>query len=506
MRTGVVIALVLGVSSLASAQSDDAEPIEDAGAEVPAGVPETESPTDEVEVAEPESEPVAPESEPIAELEPVAEPVAEPEPVEAAPGPDLRVDSEPERTEDDGPRAFAMGEGNGDAAASRTLATSDSEIPAAFTIWRDGDDFIKPVLQMSALLAGYLPHSDINDDLAFRLSTLALARFGFEGRLFGFLSFRSVFERNLGYSLARNGPVGTSVWEGTASLQARENYIRLEKWGLSLTGGILRDPATVDYISANVLDAFGMDPYVRDPLLVSGFSQGQGFMLRYNWRWLTGGVSFTAGNPLTSSLAFGFGGDVNALGTLFSAPLRALSNGIPGSDIQMYVVTPSVTFEHDVFDVKLAAQVYRVDVDISSSDDLELTGYNLRGTARVKLWEDHISIFAGGAFRRNEQLAIPDLTMTKADYEGFLFNGGFDFRYGDFGAGMTYYWIRSSTNETNDFTNQYFNLGVTYWPRAPHVSLGLRWARSMTDFDTEPESEPRLRATDSFTFSLRLLL
>src|SRR5690606_3757983 len=161
----------------------------------------------------------------------------------------------------------------GDSAAQRVLTTTDAPMVPEFAIWEGEHGFIKPVLQMSAMLVTYVPHSDVVDSLAVRLSTLALSRFGFEGRLFGFLTFRSVFERNLGYSLARNGPVGTSVWEGTASLQARENYLQLDKWGLSLTGGILRDPATADYVSVNILDAFGMDPYVRDPLLVSGFSQ-----------------------------------------------------------------------------------------------------------------------------------------------------------------------------------------------------------------------------------------
>ncbi|MCB9633403.1 MAG: hypothetical protein H6721_14910 [Sandaracinus sp.] len=395
---------------------------------------------------------------------------------------------------------------DGAEATQRVLTTADQPVAPAFAIWQGEQGFIKPVLQMSAMLVTYIPHSDVTDTLASRTSTLALSRFGFEGELFGFLSFRSVFERNLGYSLARNGPVGTSVWEGTASLQARENYLRLHKWGLSLTGGILRDPATADYVSVNILDAFGMDPYVRDPLLVSGFSQGQGFMLRYNWRWLTGGVSFTAGNPLTSSLAFGFGGDVSALGTLFSAPLRALSNGIPGSDIHMYVTTPSLSFEHAWVDVKVAAQIYRVDPDVTADTDLELTGYNLRATTLIKPWRDHLSLHASFAYRSNEQLAIPDLTMTKADYEGFVAAGGFDFRWDAFGLGATYYWIRSSTSETDDLTNQYVNVGMTYWLREPNVSIGLRWARSMAELSGDSAATLRLKATDSFILSMRLLL
>lgn len=392
-----------------------------------------------------------------------------------------------------------------DEQVSRTLTTPGAP-SRRFAFWEDGENFIKPVLQMSALGVGYLPHSDVADELSGRISTLALTRFGLEGELFGFLTFRSVFERNLGFSLGRNGPVGTSIWEGNASLQARENYVRISKWGVSLTGGIFRDPASVDFISDNIVDAFGMDPYVRDPLLVSGFNQGQGFLASYTLGPVTGSVAFTAGNPLTSSLAFGFGGDVSALGTLFTAPLRALSNGIPGSDIQMHIVAPSVSVEHEYFDVRAGAQIYRVDPNLASDDDLRLTGYNLRLSARAKLLGEMLTIAGGAAYRRNEQLAVPDLTTLKDDYSGFLFNGTVDFRYGDFGVGGTYYWIRSSLGPTSDFTNQYVNIGATYWLQDPNVSVGLRWARSMTDFDTDPVTTPRLKATDSFILSLRLLI
>ena len=348
-------------------------------------------------------------------------------------------------------------------AATRTLSTTALPARPAFTFWRDGDDFIKPVIQLSAMLVGYLPHSDTTDGLAARVSTLALARFGLEGQLFGFLTFRSVFERNFGFSLARNGPVGTSVWEGTASLQARENYLRLSKWGLSLTGGIFPDPASLDFISTNVLDGFGMDPYVRDPLLVSGFAQGQGVMLRYGWEWLDFGLSYTGGNPLTTSLAFGFGGDVSSLGTLFTAPLRALSNGIPGSDIHLNTITPSFTFSHEIVDLRLAAQLYFVDVDVTTDADASLFGYNLRATAQVKLLGEMLRVNGTFAYRRNEQLAIPDVTMRAGDYEGFVGAGGVDFTYEIFSVGAQYYFLTSTLTEMSSLTNHYINVAATLW-------------------------------------------
>lgn len=388
-------------------------------------------------------------------------------------------------------------------AAMRTLTTTALPVRPAFTFWREGDNFIKPVIQISALGVAYLPNSETTDGLTARVSTLAMARFGLEGQLFGFLTFRSVFERNLGFSLARSGPVGTSVWEGTASIQARENYLRLSQWGLSLTGGIFPDPSSVDFISTNVLDSFGMDPYVRDPLLVSGFAQGQGAMVRYGWEMLDFGLSYTGGNPLTTSLAFGFGGDVSSLGTLFTAPLRALANGIPGSDIQLQTITPSFTIHHEIIELRTAAQFYVVDVDVNSAEDAELTGFNLRASAQVNLFDRMLSVFGSFAFRRNQQLAIPDVTMRSNDYEGFVGAGGADFRYAWFGAGAMYYYITSTIDELSTLRNHYINVGLTAWLEDPYVSIGLRWARSMSEATPTP---PRIDETDSFILSVRLLI
>ena len=373
--------------------------------------------------------------------------------------------------------------------SQRLLSTTDQPVPRAFVLYEDAEfgAFIKPVLQLSASVVGYIPDRDNDEDqLSGRTSTLLLARFGFEGQLTDWIHFRSVFERNVGYSLSRNGPVGTSVWEGTGSFQARENYIRLQRWGLSLTGGIVPDPASIDFIADATLDLYGMDPYVRDPLLFSGFNQGQGFLLRYS-RWgFTAGIGVTAGNPLVSSLAFGFGGQVSSLGTLFSAPLRALANGIPGSDIHMVVVSPSLTFESTYFDIKVASQHYDVDIDLASDDDASLTGYNLRATAQVKLWQGRIRIFGTGAYRQNQQVTIPDVT-TRADddFTGAVAAAGAEFNYGRFSVGGQWYWLRTEATEDQALITNYGNFGALFWLWERSASVSLRWAFS----DVDPEAE-----------------
>jgi len=270
-----------------------------------------------------------------------------------------------------------------------------------------------------------------------------------------------------------------------------------------VTGGIFPDPASVDYFSVNVLDAFGVDPYVRDPLLISGFNQGQGVMLRYRTGGFSAGLSITAGNPLVSSLSFGFGGDLTSLGTLYTAPLRAFTNGIPASDIQMTVISPSLTFESPVLDIKAAGQFYLVDVDATKDTDKSVNGFNARLTAQVKLLDDSLRIFATGAFRRNQQLDILDLSQRIDPYTGVVVGWGFDAFVDDFSFGAQHYYLDSEFSDISSATNHYINVGLTWWAQPPYLSLGLRWGRTMSN--GEP-NEPRLKATDSVIASMRLML
>ncbi len=390
----------------------------------------------------------------------------------------------------------------------RLLSTAAEAVPRAFVIYENEciGTFIKPVLQISSTVVSYVPTlSGENSALSGRTSTLLLARFGLEGRITDWISFRSVFERNVGFSLARNGPVGTSVWEGTASLQARENYIRLERWGAELSAGIVPDPASIDFISDNTLDMFGMDPYVRDPLLASGFNQGQGVLFRYSRYGVTAGLAFTGGNPLVTSLAFGFGGSASTLGTLYSAPLRALATGIPGSDIHLILLSPSLSYESEYFDVKVAAQFYDVDVTLTSDEDKQLRGHNFRATAQAKLLDEMFRIFVSGSMRSNQQINPMSAQVRLADdFTGAVLAAGADFTRGDLSVGGQFYWVRSEATAENALFSQYINVGATYWLWERTVSAGLRWGYSKVT--AEDEDLVNLLTSHSFIASLRLML
>ncbi|TNF34028.1 MAG: hypothetical protein EP329_07690 [Deltaproteobacteria bacterium] len=383
-----------------------------------------------------------------------------------------------------------------------------ASLSARFT-WRDDATgaSLKPVLQIGTTVLGYYPESEANPDLAERSSTLVLMRFGLEGRALGVFRFRTVWERNLGYNVNRNGPLGTSIWEGTASLSTRETFLELSKWGVTLTAGIFTEPGSVDFISENSLDMFGMDPFVRDPLLQSGFNLGQGVMLRYDLAGFSLGVSYTGGNPLVSSLSGSFGGDVTAAGSLYDAPLRDLSSGLPGSNISVDIVSPSLTWSHDFGPVavaaRAAAQYYFVDVDVTQSADQPLDGFNYRFSAEATLLDDHLRLFGGYSRRGNRQLAVPDLTRYKDDFQGRVWNLGFDVRYDRFGLGGSLHGVRRLFGDNTAVDTKYLNVGATYWIIPDSVSAGLRYASIAWD---------KVNVTRSYTdaktiiASLRLLL
>lgn len=369
--------------------------------------------------------------------------------------------------------------------------SADAGKPRRFIIYRNDQigAWLKPVIAIAGAVALYYPENSGNTELDHRTTTLAISRFGFEGALNEFVEFGLQFQRDLGFSIAAGGPVGTGVWEGTASMQSRESYIRLKRWGLELSGGIVSDPASVDYVPSQVFDLFGMDPYVRDPLLFSGFNMSQGAMLRIHDPYLhklglpgklTLGMHFTSGNPLITSLSFGFGGNVSSNGTLFTSPLRALSNGFPGSNIEVQTYSPSLSYEVDIadrigFDLRAGLQLYEVDIDVQSLDDVHIAGSNARISGRLRL--PYVSLMGSYARRSNDQLPIPDLTMLADDkYKADVWSVGTEGTYDRFGVGVLFTSLHQEFNDTVSNTSRYFNVAASYALDPTFLSVGLRYA------------------------------
>jgi predicted porin len=378
-----------------------------------------------------------------------------------------------------------------DPALAALGVSTDGAGSRRFVIYRNQEvgAWLKPVIAIAGAVAVYFPQNKGNPELDHRTTTLAISRFGFEGAVNKYVELGLQFQRDLGFSIAGGGPVGTGVWEGTASLQARESYVRLKRWGVELSAGIVSDPASVDYVPSQMFDLFGMDPYIRDPLLFSGFNMSQGVMLRVHDPYLyklgmpgklTLGMHFTSGNPLITSLSFGFGGNVSSNGTLFTSPLRALSNGFPGSNIEVQTYSPSLTYEADItdkigVDLRAGLQLYSVDIDVQSAEDVHLSGSNARLSARVRL--PYLNLMGSYARRTNDQLPIPDLTMLADDkYKASVWSLGGEGTYDRFGLGVLFADVQQDFSGTVANTARYFNAAASYALDPTYLSVGLRYA------------------------------
>lgn len=378
--------------------------------------------------------------------------------------------------------------------------------------------FINPVL---AIVGGV--HSENllvnpNPQKEGRITTLALARFGVEGRLGPYVTFRSEFERNI-----RNH--GSGIWEGTASMSVRDQIIRLQRWGATVEAGIILDPSSVDYFSAHMGDVLIADKYTRDPLLFSGFNRGQGVQARYT-RWgLSGGVSYVEANPLSTSASFMVGGTFGGNSRFWERPLGNFRNGQPDDDIHFRVITPSLGYENDWIDAKAAVQIFNINYQASSKEDPALQGYNVRGGVKLKLQglvpslPVQVTPFFNAARVENDvanSAAGYGNELLATRFNALTLSGGVDvFLSGRSGVGVYYARVTDRTpyfvpptgsnpasEPINTTTHSYLNVGATWW-LFDQVALGARVAT----YSRAIESKPDLNETDLSGFlTLRLVL
>ncbi len=305
--------------------------------------------------------------------------------------------------------------------------------------------FVSPVLAIAGGVAAEHLIANPNANKESRATTAAITRFGFEGRLGPWVSFRSEFERNIRSH-------GSGVWEGTASFSVRDQFLRLERWGATVEAGIVLDPASVDFFSAHTADLLTADKYTRDPLLYSGFNRGQGVQARYS-RWgFTLGLSYSEANPISSSATFMVGGSFAGGGRLCEKPLANVRNGQPDDEYHFRMLSPSLTYEHQLFEVKATAQLFDVNYQMSPRTDPPIRGYNLRASARLKLEGSapipfKMTPFVNAARVTNDVLNNTsgyDNQLLETPYDGLSLSGGIDLTLFDrSGIGVSYAQVRA---------------------------------------------------------------
>ncbi|MFP2932637.1 hypothetical protein ACLESO_47320, partial [Pyxidicoccus sp. 3LG] len=375
--------------------------------------------------------------------------------------------------------------------------------------------YVKPILALAGGIHVENLVQTLNRNRESRATTLALTRFGFEGRLGQYVSFRSEFERNIRAH-------GSGVWEGTASFSVRDQVIRLQRWNATLEAGIIVDPASVDFISTHMADTLLADKYTRDPLLYSGFNRGQGAQAAYDWKGFRVGFGYTAANPISTSSSYQVGGSFGGGGRFWERPLGNFRNGQPDDDLHFQVLSPSVTYTHELFEAKAMAQVFDVNYQTSSRNDPLLRGNNLRGNLLLKLHTNvGIPLFITPFFNiARVQNDVVNNTAGFADqllstrYSATTVSAGMDVNVqGRSGIGFQFSRVADRSpgfvaptgdtpaSEPVTKTTQFFlNVGGTYW-FTEDVALGARYARYQKKQDRTSDE-----IDTSYFMTLRLLL
>ena len=369
---------------------------------------------------------------------------------------------------------------------------------------------MKPIIGITGGFNYIARHNEYPDghvrDMAALKTVVAAVLFGVEGRISNWVSFHSEFRRDPGY-------YGTSVWEGTASLSAMDNWLRLEHWGASISAGIVSDPASLDFLSVHMTDLFLADDFSRQPILNDGFNRGQGLLAQYKWNGLTVGLMFSAGNPLTTSLSYGFGGAVGPNGNLFFTPLREISLGNPGLGTDLDTLSPSLMFEHKWFEARANTQFYWANADTEDSKGVTLKGQLYRVGLKGKFFSNVLQVFGNFTYRRNDMfLQASPIDITKLNdtgthpgpYQALVVSAGADCNFfGASGIGVNYAYIRTQAANLPIVEQHYLNIGATYWV-IDNASVGVRYSKliSMTDGKSADGTPDK----DAFFITLRLVI
>lgn len=324
------------------------------------------------------------------------------------------------------------------------------------------------------------PGEEKND----RISTFALGRIGLRARWLDFVYAESEFMASGGVGLH-----GTSAYEGQAAMQVRQQLVRLTKYGFRVEVGRILDEASVDFFSAHVAETFIQDTATRDPLLFSGFNLGNGVRATYQIiPGLRAGLTFNAGNPVSNTASLMVGGAYPPFERFYTQPYQQVNqsaNHFPDDTFHSMVITPSVLVDTKFVDVRVAVQGFDINANTNSSKDDHIRGYNLRGTAKVKLFDGLIIPFASSAYTRNDTLVATDLSKRAPDrYQAVNLGVGVDvdlqrrFKCSHDcadGFGGQFQQVQYQIGDNLVTTQRYLNIGATYW-LAPNVSVGARFA------------------------------
>lgn len=304
--------------------------------------------------------------------------------------------------------------------------------------------------------------SDVPDDREDRFTTVALTRIGLRASWGRHVHLVSEFELNA-------GPYGTSVWEGQAAVQIRNQLLRLEWEGLRVDVGRITDPSSLDYFSQYVANTLLTDDLTRFPLLISGFNRGNGVLASYELlEGLRLNATLNAGNPTSTTGTVMIGGTFPPFARFYEVPWSNVgrdARGFPTNTFHVVLFSPSVTFEHEYVRAQAAFQYFDANTNTGSTEDAHIDGYNLRIGAQLRLWDGRIRPF-GNFSRVTNDVVDPDnlAALGNESYEAFTAGGGIDVDIlpDRFGVGGQMVWVREQQGAGTIFTRYYVNGGASF--------------------------------------------
>ena len=376
----------------------------------------------------------------------------------------------------------------------------------------DGDDGSTWRIRPYAALVGGVEYETLQtrgeDRAEDRGVTIALSRLGLRGDIGESIYIESEFEINA-------GPHGTSVWEGQAAIQVRNQLIRVMRFGFAVDAGRITDDSSLDYFSEHVADQLLTDGFTRTSILASGFNRGNGILVRYDVPGVPGlrpGITVNAANPTSTTASLVVGGTFPPFSRFYFAPHQQVgrdASKFPADEYHIMVVTPSVVYRHpsEMIEAQTGVQLFRVNTNTSTDQDQPIDGFNIRAGVAGYLLDRRIHPFANFSLVQNEVVDPDDgMRLSGEVFKGLTLSGGLDYNYLERnGVGVQYAVVRDQQGDATEFTQHFVNLGSSFW-LSRTTSIGARVGVYIRCDDVDGTGCPDTEGERSYFMTLRTLL
>jgi hypothetical protein len=336
--------------------------------------------------------------------------------------------------------------------------------------------------------------TDIDDTREGRFTTVAMARAGFVATLGSYFSIESEVEMNA-------GPYGTSVWEGQAALQVRNQLLRFEAPGLVYADklrvdvGRVTDDASLNYFAPHVANMLLSDDIARRPLLHAGFNRGNGIVVRYSlFDIVTLGATVNAGNPTSSTGTLMVGGTFPPFARFYEVPHANVgrdAKSYPLSTFHAILAAPSLQLHWGPVRAQTELQLVQANTNTTITTDENIRAFNLRGGVELTafndlLWDNGMTVFANLSRVQNDVVDPKDSSKLREDpYEGIVASGGINVDvWKRSGFGIETAMVREVEPDAAPQMTLFVNGGATWWATKT-IALSGRVAhvRACVDLD-----------------------